>query len=967
MTVLEEFSKVIANRSNVNPIFLTGCSMFKVFAITSREIGNFSSKAKGLTLNLGLVRQSLSFILSFVLILTGVATLAQVRPESGIKAPAGTIPLKNDTARQIPADSTIALRSDTLRQDSVKAKKKGDIETTIKYTARDSIRASMDGKMIWLYGEAKITYGTVEVEAEEIIIDYANTTITAQGIRDSLGNRVGYPVFKNGAELYETRGISYNFKSRRARIREVVTTQGEGFLQSETAFKNEKNEIYSIDNSYTTCNLEHPHFRIRATKTKAIPNDKIVAGPFYVEFNDIPLPAGFLFGMFPAQRQSKSGIIFPSYGEERRRGFNFRNGGYFFDISDYVKLGITGDIYSKGSHALYANSTYMKRYAYNGNFNFSYSKNIQSDNIEDRSAANDFRLTWSHSPQTKGTGRFSASVNAATSNFNKNNNLMYGVPNELNSSKLSNISTKLSSNISYNKKFAGTPFSMGINLSHNQDLKTKVVDLPLPNITVNMTNLYPFQRKGKTGPLDNLSIGYSMAATNRITNQLRPDSIAPFNLDNLPLFLRNAKKGVRHQIPVSYSFKALRFFTVSPSVSYEEKWYFDKLRYSYVSPEKGTIKIDTVHGFNRIGNYSFSTSVATRIYGMYFFKRKSSKIKAIRHIINPNIAFSYTPDFTKNSNYFQRLKRTPADVPNNTQTLGFTDALGKTTSDYYYQPLQQGAVYGPSATGKAAAVSFGVGNNLEMKVRGAKDTVDRKVMLLNNLSINSSYNFIADSFKLAPFSMAANTSILDNTININLSSSLDPYNYFSRTDTIEGKAKFRETRTRYYAWEAGKIGRITAATLAMSTNLNPKMRNKEQATRDKVAKSNIPEADKQHIIQNPNSYIDFDIPWSANISYNVNYTHAVAKKPAIVQTLQASGDLSISEKWKITYSSGYDFKAKDFTQSNLGISRDLHCWVMNLNYVPFGRFQSFNFTIHVKAAVLQDLKLERRKPFLDNL
>jgi lipopolysaccharide assembly outer membrane protein LptD (OstA) len=965
MKVLEEFSKVIANRSNVDPIFLTGSSMFKVFAITLRKIVNFSLKAKGLTFNLGLVRQSLTSILVFIFLLTCLASIAQDRPESGIRTPAGGIPVKNDTARVAPTDSTLA-QPNVVKSDTTKAPK-GDIETTINYAARDSIRASMDGKMIWLYGEAKITYGTVEVEAEEIIIDYANNTITAQGTRDSLGNRIGYPIFKNGAELYETKGISYNFKTRRARIREVVTQQGEGFLQSATAFKNEKNEIYSIDNSYTTCNLEHPHFRIRATKTKAIPNDKIVAGPFYVEFNEIPLPIGFLFGMFPAQRESKSGIIFPSYGEERKRGFNFRNGGYFFDISEYMKLSLTGDIYSKGSHAVYMNSAYMKRYHYNGSFNFSYSKNKQSDKIEDESAANDFRLTWSHSPQSKGTGRFSASVNAATSNFNKNNNLMYGAPNDLYTNKLSNISTKLSSNISYNKRFAGTPFSMGINLSHNQDLQTKLVDLPLPNLSLNMTNLYPFQRKSTTGPLDNFSIGYAMVATNRITNQLTPDSIAAFNLENLPLFLRNARKGVRHTIPLSYSFKALKFFTVSPSVSYEEKWYFEKLQYNYVSPENNVLDVDTVDGFNRVANYSFSTSMTTRIYGMYFFKKPTSKIKAIRHIINPSVSFGYTPDFTKNPNYFQRLRKPLSTT--NVPPDGTQDDGALTSSNTYYQALHQGFVYGPSTTGKSAAVSFGIGNNLEMKVKGAKDTVDRKVMLLNNLSINSSYNFIADSFKLSNFSIAANTSILDNTININVSSTLDPYYYLKLTsrNPETGVETSFERRTQEYAWNAGQFGRITSATLALSTNLNPKMRNKEQQTREKVAQSDIPDADKQAIIQNPNAYIDFDIPWSANIGYNASYGHTLNKKPSIVQTLSVSGDLSISEKWKITYTTGYDFKAKDFTQSNLGISRDIHCWVMNLNWVPFGRFQSYNFSIHVKASVLQDLKLERRKPFLDNL
>ncbi|MBT1705543.1 putative LPS assembly protein LptD [Chryseosolibacter indicus] len=897
--------------------------------------------------------QRSSFILLCFLITLCSAAFAQVEPR--VKTPSGTLPVKNDTSGITPPDSVVTQPSDTLKKDSVQAPPpKGDIETTINYTARDSIRATMDNKMIWLYGEAKIKYGVIELEADEIVIDYANNTITAQSTKDSLGNRIGYPIFKNGSEVYETKGIIYNFKTKRARIKEVVTQQGEGYLHSGTAFKNEKNEIFSINNSYTTCNLEHPHFRIRATKTKAIPDDKIVAGPFYLEFNDIPLPAGFLFGMFPAQRESKSGIIFPSYGEERRRGFNFRNGGYFFDISEYIKLAVTGDIYSKGSHALYVNSNYMKRYAYNGSFNFSYSKNRITDRIEDRSVSNDFRLAWSHSPQSKGTGRFSASVNAATSTFNKNNNLMFGAPNDLYNSGLSNITTKLSSNVSYNKRFAGTPFSLGVNLSHNQDLQTRLVDLPLPNLTLNMTNIYPFQRKGVTGPLDNFSIGYSMAATNRITNNLgrlsptaQRDSIAPFTLDNLSLFFRNAKNGMRHTIPVSYSFKALKFFTVSPSINYEERWYLERL--NWVRNSENVYRADTTRGFNRIANYSFSTSLNTRIYGMYFFKNPNSRVKAIRHIINPSISFGYTPDFTKNINYFTPIR--------DTATQEITQ----------YRSNHEGFVYGGSNTGRAGSIGFGIGNNLEMKVKSPKDTVERKVMLLNNLSLSSSYNLMADSFKLAPIGISANSNILDNLININVSATLDPYNYGYKniTDTEGNVIRRVETRQRGYAWNGGSLGRITSATLALSTNLNPKGRSKEQSMREKVAEADIPEADKQHIMANPNAYVDFDIPWSLNLGYSASYTHPVNQKASIVHSLQMSGDLSISEKWKINYTSGYDFKAKEITTTSIGIARELHCWQLNMNWVPFGYFTSYNITIAVKASVLQDLKLERRKPFQD--
>ncbi len=910
---------------------------------------NFSLKGKAPIPNSVLVRYLLIFIFVFV-----VRQMAVGQVEPQVNTPRDLLPVKSDTSG-VKRDSVV-LPADTLRNpaDSATVQQPGDVETTINYSARDSIRASVDGQLIWLYGNAKIKYGEIELEADEITIDYGNNTLTAHGSRDSLGQRVGYPIFKNGSELYETKDIIYNFKTKRARISEVVTTMGDAYLHGDIVYKNEKGELLSLGNSYTTCNLEHPHYEIIATKTKAIPHDKIVAGPFYIKFNDIPLPAGFLFGMFPSPRRSASGIIVPSYGEERRRGFNLRGGGYFFDINEYVKLALTGDIYSRGGHALYVNSNYMMRYKYTGSVNFAYSKNPDTDDqIETEGFTNDFRLTWTHSPQSKGTGRFSASVNAATQTFNRNNLISYGTQGDTyNNSNLNNISAKLSSNVSYSKTFPGTPLSLGVNLSHNQDLKTNEVDLLLPNISLNITNIYPFQRKdGKTGPLDNLSVAYSMNAMNRVTNNLGrlpptadQDSIAPFTGSNFKRFFADGRMGMRHTLPASFSFKALRFFTVSPSVNYEEKWYGEQLTWAYDTETESYYKSDTTSGFNRVANYSFSVGTSTRIYGIYNVRNKASNVKAIRHVVNPTISFSYTPTFATNPDYFQ--------------------AFASDTAVTVYQDRYEGFVYGGSGLGRSGSIGFGIGNNLEMKVQKPQDSVARKVMLLNNLSLSSSYNIIADSFKLATIGISANTNILENLFNVNLSATLDPY-YLERTVDEEGE--LMERRVDRLAWKSGSIGRITSATLAVSTNLNPKARSKETTSREKIGKSDLPEQDKQFLLQNPDAYIDFDIPWSININYNASYSHQVNSSQSVTQTINMSGDVSLSASWKVTYSTGFHFESGQFTQTNLGIARDLHCWSMRLNWTPFGPLQQYNFTINVKSAVLQDLKLERRKTFYDNL
>lgn len=928
--------------------------MSEVFAITLRKVVNFSLKAKHLAIKPEGVRTAF-FPFFFILIVLLIPAVGSAQVEQPLQGPRLPLPVLKDTIPVSP--DTLVIKNDTLstQPDSLKVPPpKSDIETTIFYSASDSINSSLSGKIIKLYGNAKIKYGTIELEADEIIIDYEQSTISANGKLDSLGRRVGFPIFKSGPEVYETRDMVYNFKTKKAKISEVVTTQGDGFMHGEVVFKNAENELFTIGNAYTTCNLSHPHFRIVSKKAKAIPGDKIVTGPFYMELLDVPTPLAFIFGIFPAQRKSASGIIVPSYGEERRRGFFLRNGGYYFDISEYIKVSVTGDIYTKGSSALYLNSIYNKRYAYTGSFNFSFTNNRVTDNIEDEQKIKDFRLTWSHSPQTRGTSRFSASVNAATSSFTNNNFL--GLNNDPRNTRLDNTSRKLSSNVSYSKTFPGTPFNLGINMRHNQDLVTKRLDMSLPDLTFNVNNIYPFKRNSKKDFLQNMSVRYTLTGTNQINNNLgrignaTTDSIAPFTFGNFPTFLRNSRKGIRHVIPIATSVKALKYLTLSPAINFNELWYFEKLNWGINDAGNTPIVIDTLREFNRVTNYSIALNLTTRIYGMYFIRNPNSRLKAIRHIINPSIGYSYQPDFGD-------------------PKFGFFQELVTEDGKKIRRSRHEGFIFGSSGQGERSSLSFSIGNNLEMKVKNERDSVARKVSLLNNLSISSSYNFAADSFKLAPFSLSANSNIMDNKFNVNLTAVLDPYQF--RLDSIgtqeNNLGTIFETKISRFVWQDGfAIGQITNLNLALSTNLSPKGNASDQTTRDRIAKSNISETDKQFFLNNPDAYVDFNVPWNLRISYNLDYAKQGRQDARVTQALRFNGDLSLTEQWKIGFNSGYDFESKAITQTFLTLNRDLHCWQMSLGWVPFGAFQSYNFSIGVKSGLLRDLKLDRRSPFFDN-
>ena len=875
--------------------------------------------------------------------------------EKPLRAPAGTLPVKSDTATN---------KKDTLnttnKADTLKAPPKSDIETTVIYSAQDSIISNLNSKMMWLYGGAVVKYGIIELQAEEIVIDYENSTITAKSRVDSTGRTYGYPIFINGGEKYETKDMVYNFKTQKAKISGVVTKQGDGFLHGDKVYKNEKNELFTVGNAYTTCDLAVPHFRIISTKVKAIPGDKLVSGPFYMEFNGVPTPLGFAFGIFPSPKKSASGIIVPSFGEERRRGFYLRRGGYFFDINEYIKLTITGDIYSKGGSAVNLNTNYNTLYKYSGAFNFSFTNNVNNDNIESPSKTKDFQLSWNHSPQTKGTGRFSASVSAASSSYNNNNYI--GVNSNPQSSRIDNTTQKLSSNINYSKTFPGTPFSLGLNLRHNQDLSTKQVDLTLPDLSFNMNNIYPFKNVEKSMFLQNINFRYTANGSNQVTNNLGEiaedengnliDSISNFTADNFSLFLKNSRKGIRHSLPLSTSFKLLKFFTVSPGINFEERWYFEKLNWNYNETDERFVA-DTIDVFNRVYNYSGGASLTTRIYGTYLSKNPKSKIRAIRHIINPSVGYSYQPDFSDPSyDYYQR----------------FTIKDGAGNEDEVLKARHQNFIYGTASPGKSSALSMGLNNNIELKVRSEKDTIDRKIPLFNTLSIGGSYNFLADSLKLSNLGIAANTNILQDKINLNFGATLDPYEYRNviTAYNLNDQPIYTEKRIDRLVWNSGQLGRITQANFAFSTNLNPKGQNKDNDTRDKIGKSNIPDAEKKYLLQNPDAYIDFSIPWNLRISYNVDYQHAINATPLITQALRFNGDLSLSEKWKIIYNSGYDFQSKAFTMTQLSLNRDLHCWQMSLSWTPFGRYQSYNFSIGIKSSMLKDLKLDRQRSFFDN-
>ena len=837
---------------------------------------------------------------------------------------------------------------------------KGEIETTVNYVASDSIYYNMENQKISMYGDSNIDYGTINLKAEEIEIDWNNKLIDANFKLDTLGKKIGKPIFTEENQSYETDKISYNFDSKKAKIKGIVTQLDDAYMQGKDVKKNEFDELFIHDAKYTTCNLAEPHFHISAKKIKVIPGKKVVSGPFHLKFGDIPTPLGFIFGMFPQPKKTVSGIIMPNYGEEKRRGFYLRDGGYYFAVNEKLDLQLTGDIYSKGSYGFSLGTNYKKRYSYSGSLRFDYNSTKMGE-FENSGISKDFSLAWSHSPDTRGkSSRFSSSVNFQTNSYNQNKNLVYTNFNE-------SINAQFNSNISYSKTFKGTPFNFSANLRHSQNVQTKKVNLTLPDVSYSMSRIYPFKNVGKLGKsalgklsishrltgrvqLSNAGIGSSLSGINVINSSDNFSEQIEFNLDNFNSILDRSKIGVKHTIPISTSFNLFKYFTFSPNVNYEEIWYLKKLNYSYNEIENG-VEIDTTNAFSRAWSYNTAFSMSTRIYGTLFFKK--GKIKAIRHVISPEISFSFSPDFTKPKfGYYE-------DVKINEE--GDTKLLSK----------YENFLYGTPRIGSSASMNFYIGNNLELKVLDKNDSISgtKKIKIFENLAFTSSYNFLADSFKLNPIRFTARTSFFKGLINLSLSGNIDPYTYKldSTAELSNGSQVIYQRRVSDLAILNKKgIGSLDFINIALGFRFSANDF-KNESRKEELDSEFGSRQELDYINSNMAEYIDFNVPWSVNASYNLNRRKIGYKDPTLTQTLTFSGDLSISEKTKLSFRSGYDFKNKMLTQTSINATRDLHCWRINFSWVPFGRFQSYNLSINAVSALLQDLKLEKRSRFFDNL
>ena len=800
----------------------------------------------------------------------------------------------------------------------------------------------INGKKAYLYGDAHVDYGTIQLDANYIEIDWTKSEVFARGNPDTIGgDTIGLPYFREGTDEFVAEEMRYNFKTNKGIIKKVVTQEGEGFIHGETIKVNEKKELFIGDAVYTTCNLEHPHFAILSKKIKVVPDKLAVTGPFNLAIAGVKTPLGGPFGLFPLPKDRTSGFIMPQYGQRygnNGRGFFLQNGGWYFAISDKVDAELTGDVYSNGSWRGEVSTNYKVRYKYEGNATIAISRLKKGFDRDTFNIPKGYMVKWKHSPKGGRIGKLTSSVDIRSANYNREN--IFSV----NQSMMNNFS----SSISYQKKLGKGPFSITTSLRQSQIDSTQTYTLP--DFGLIMSRQQPF--KGLPGKSDiwykKIGIGYTMKAKNETTNKkaiIQPNGlengteIVELDFLDFNTYINNSRNGINHNIPITLpSFKVMKHFNITPTANYSESWYNKSLTYNRVDSLNRFAKVEEV-GFNRVYNYSGSLAFNTRLYGYLNVGRFG--LQRIRQTMRPTINYTYSPDFGStafNSKFYQNV----------------IDTAGVESQKNRYS----GFVFGGPSNQEQQTVRFSIDNMFEGKYKSRKDTSDKSnyFVLFDNINVATSYNFAADSLNWTPLKISGRTTFKG--ININFGSTHDLYDF--KLDSLGRARTINEFDTKN-----GRITpRLTSFNVSFSYNLNPKKRKKEDKVKDALNESEneLENLEVQRIYDNIDEYVDFDIPWSLRMAYNVTWSRKFTSlEPTVKQSFQLNGDVSLTPKWKFTFSNaGYDIVEKKILPAQVGIIRDLHCWEMRFSYVPFGITRGFTFDINVKASMLQSLKLSKQ-------
>ncbi|WP_271782961.1 putative LPS assembly protein LptD [Aquimarina algiphila] len=870
------------------------------------------------------------------------------------------IPVKEDTLRKTgenikitPEELLGEKAQDTVKNDSLNQEPQLLTDKVV-YKSTDYMQLSRKENKMYLYNEAEVLYGDMQINAGFIVVDNNKNEVYAYGIKDSLGEYTQTPIFKQAQNVVEPDSIRFNFDTEKALIYNSKTEQNGFKIKNEISKRENDSVIYMKNVKFTTSeNIEDPEYYFYARRIKFVPKKKIVTGLVNMFIADVPTPLGLPFGYFPLTEDRTSGFIIPSPGEENNRGYFLQNGGYYFALSDYADLTLLGDYYTNGSYTFAVESSYALRYKFRGNLRFRYENNLTSERgFPDFAKTTTYNIQWSHSRDAKAnpSSRFTANVNFGSSDFFQQST------NQLNTGNF--LNNQLSSNVSYSKTFQGDPqVNFTVAATHNSNTNTGVVNLSLPNVNGSISRVFPFAPKVgvKKGIIHNINAQYTFTGQNTV--QTTDD-----DLFTAAMFKR-ARAGMRHTIPISTNFKLFKYLSASAGTQFQESWVFETIKQDFdqeANNGAGGVVRDTIKGFDSFRTYNFSTSIGTTIYGTFNFK-KGKKIEAIRHTMRPAISYSINPAFDGS---YVRFENPEPDDPDT--------EIDESAFEY---SRFEGGFFSPPSNVFSSSIGFTLSNNLEMKVKSKDSTAteSKKITLLNNLNLSTAYNIAGDSLKLSPLSITGNIPIIQNKLDINFNAQLDPYALDNNNRKID-------------VWNidnGGSLFRLTRASANFGYSFTSKDFEKGQVNEDPLENQNFRNGgrpddlfggvtdfgearsfDRDKSNRDTNKDVkdyNYKIPWNLRLSYNVNYSNSARQNEISSHSIMFSGDIELAPRWSVGASSGYDLKNPGFTFTNLRFQRDLESWVMNFNWIPFSERTSWNFFIGIKSSVLSDIKWDKRR------
>ncbi len=857
---------------------------------------------------------------------------------------------------------------DTLAIDSSKQSKSA-LDAPIDFVAKDSIVFDYSVNRVNFYGEANVQYQNLELSADYITMSVDSSIVHALGRKDSLGHVVAPPVFKQGQDQYEPDDIAYNFKTRKAFIHNVFTQQGEGYMVSNESKRDSAGTMYVQHARYTTCDAKHPHFYLQLSRAKVRPGKDVVFGPAYLVVEDVPLPLAIPYGFFPFTSSYSSGIIMPTYGDETTRGFYLRDGGYYFAINDKVDLKLIGEIYTKGSWGLTGMSNYRKRYRFSGAINLSYQNTVEGEkNMPDYAVSKSFKIQWSHRQDAKANPKqtFSASVNFATSSYERNNlTSMYNPQSYTQSTRTSSVA--------YSRTFSDIGLTVSATMNMSQNVRDSSISMTLPSLNISLARFNPFKRKKMAGAerwYEKIAMSYTGTFSNSIST--KEDKLFHSNI------IKDWNNGMRHSVPINASFTILNYINVTPSFNFQDRMYTHKVNRSWDQNSQTELR-DTTYGFYNVYDYNFSLSASTKLYGMYR-PLIGKKIAAIRHVFTPSLSFSYAPDFgAARFGYYDTYVKT--DANGNVSTVN-------------YSPYQ-GALYGVPGKGMTGNVALDVSNNVEMKVRSDKDSTGyKKISLIDELGGSLSYNMAAQSRPWSDLNLRVRLKLTKSyTFSMNAQFATYAYEFNDAGNVVVGD------RTE---WSYGRFGRFQGMSQNLSYTFNNQTFAKlfgKNKSKDEEKEGDEDEDDDRNMNDtnldpeltkgqrgakrdaqsgelDEDGYVKFKIPWSVSVSYGVSLrenTQAEINKDRmrypfkLTHTLNFSGNIQIASGWNISWSSGYDFNYKKLSMTTASVSRDLHCFSMSASMV-ITPYTSYNFTFAANASTLADvLKWRKQSSYTNTL